>query len=124
VELVLCVLQALLRVGGAAHGLRDALRLRDRTARDVRDRGDARSERVGAGQVERLGLAAKLLDATLELARVTLRLLEVLLEALLVRRRLGQLDVQGERRLQLLLLAVRLIEPLNQLRVTGVEICH
>jgi len=124
VQLVLRVLQALLRVGRAAHRLRDSLRLSDRTAGDVRDGRDALAERVRAGEVHRLGLAAELLDAALELTRVALGLLQVLLEALLVRRRLRQLDVQGKRRLELLLLAVRLIEPLNQLRITGVQICH
>jgi len=100
------------------------LRLRDRAARDIRDRGEPVAHDVGAGNVDRLGLAAELLDAALQLTRVRLRLLQVLLEALLVRGRLGHLDVQRKRGLQLLLLAVRLIEPLNQLRVTGVHLCQ
>jgi len=124
VELVLRVLQALLGVGGAARRLHDALRLRDRAAGDVGDGGDPAADDVRARHVDGLGLAAELLDAPLELARVALRLLEVLLQALLVRRRLSELDVQGERGLELLLLAVCLVEPLDQLRVTGVEICH
>jgi len=124
VELVLGVLKPLLPVRRATHGLVRALRLGDRTARDVRDRGHALGDDVGTREVDRLSGAAQLLDATLELSRVVLRLLEVLLEALLVRRRLRKLNVRGERSLELLLLAVRLVEPLDHLRITGVHICH
>ena len=123
-ELVLGVLQTLLGVGRTACGLHRALRLRNRATRHVGDCGHAGRDSVRARQVERFGLAAQLLDATLELTRVALRLLQVLLEALLVGGRLGQLNVQGKRSLELLLLAIGLIEPLDYLRVPGVYFCH
>src|SRR5206468_2349983 len=74
----------------------------------------------GARELRRLlvvdGLGERL-DAPLDLAAVILGLLEMLLEALLVRRTSGHRDVRLERRLELLFLAVRLVQILNELRV-------
>src|SRR5436190_16530478 len=53
-----------------------------------------------------------------------LRLLEVLAQAPLVRRARGHRDVRLERGLELLLLAVGLVEVLDQLRVAGGRLWH
>jgi hypothetical protein len=71
-----------------------------------------------------LGLPAELLDAPLDYTSMPLRLLEVLLEALLVRRSGGEPDVRLKRGLELLLLAICLVEVLDQLCVAGVYFRH
>jgi len=81
---------------------------------------DGLGSRDGRG----LGRAAKLLDAPLDLARMSLRLAQVSLQALLVRGTGGHLDVRGERGLELLLLAVRLVQVLNELRVSNIHVRH
>jgi hypothetical protein len=115
VELVLRVLQHLLGLARPAQRVDRALRHGDSATGDVRDR---LRDRVGTREVRAgLGRAAELLDATLDLLRVILRLTQVLLEALLVRGARRQSDVRLKRRLELLLLAVRLVEVLDDLRV-------
>src|SRR3954451_8678053 len=107
--LSLRVLQLLLLDTGAAQGVNGPLgsghRLADRGADDRR-------------------LSAERLHAPLELAGVVLRLLEMLLQALLVGVALGHLDVRGERGLQFLFLAVRLIEVLQELHAAFVCFRH
>jgi hypothetical protein len=85
--------------------------------------GDA-GDGVGAGKIDRLGLAAERTDPFLHLTRVRLGLPEVLLEALLVRRAGRHRDVRLQRSLELRLLGVRLVEVLNQLYVAGLQISH
>src|SRR5436190_1449331 len=65
-----------------------------------------------------LRIAAELLDSPLDPAGMVLRLAQVLLQALLVWRAGGHADVGLERRLELLLLAVGLVQVLHQLGVT------
>src|SRR5437763_4018580 len=110
-ELGLGVLQELLLLAG--------------TTRDVQWPSRQRRRLVGRG-LERVrrrhhavatGLAAELLDAPLDVARVRLRLLEMRLEPLLVRRPRGHRDVRLECGLQLLLLAISLVEVLHELGV-------
>jgi hypothetical protein len=124
VVLVLGVLEQLLLLTRATNGVHRTLRGGHGPSGNVGNSGRRTRHRVGSGQVHFLSLAAELLDARLELPPVVLRLLQVLLETLLVRRQVRHLDVRGKRLLQLLLLAVRLVEVLNQLRVTGVDIGH
>jgi hypothetical protein len=69
-------------------------------------------------------LAAKLLDALGDAALVVARLLQVLLQALLVRRLLRQADVSREICLQLRFLGMSLVEELDELGVTSVELGH
>jgi hypothetical protein len=115
VVLVLRVLQHLLGLARAAQRVERALRRGHRATGDIRDR---RRHRLGARDVaERVRRATKLLDASLELLRVILRLAQVLLEALLVRRARRHRDVRLQRRLELLLLAVRLVQVLDELCV-------
>jgi hypothetical protein len=117
VVLVLGVLQHLLGLAGAAERVQRALRRGHRAAGDVRHGG---GHRLGTRELPAdLGGAAELLDATLELLRVILRLAQVLLEALLVRRASGQTDVRLKRLLELLLLAVCLVQVLDDLCVPG-----
>src|SRR3954447_5023225 len=66
-------------------------------------------------------LAAQLLDPPRDRALVVAGLSQVPLEALLVRSLLGQLDVRGEIGLELGLLRMRLVQPLNELRLTFVH---
>jgi hypothetical protein len=123
VVLVLGVLQHLLGLAGATQRVERALGRGDRAAGDARDgRGDS----LGAGQVGAdLGCAAELLDAPLELLRVILGLTQMLLEALLVRRAGGQGNVRLKRRLELLLLAICLVQVLDDLCVPrGCLISH
>jgi hypothetical protein len=96
-----------------------ALRERGRAVRHVLHGLGRSAHRVGAGHVHGLRRAAELLDPTLDLTSVSLRLLQVLLEALLVGRARGHRDVRLERGLELLLLAVRLVEVLDELQVLG-----
>ena len=65
------------------------------------------------------GLSAELLDPALDVARVRLRFAQVLLQALPVRRARRHRDVRLERGLELLLLAVRLVEVLDELQILG-----
>jgi hypothetical protein len=120
VVLVLGVLQHLLGFARPAQRLDLALHQRNRTTGDVRGRlGDG----VRTGQVgPRVGRAAELLDPTLELLGVVLRLPQVLLKALLVRRAGGHPDVRLQRGLELLLLAVGLVQVLNDLGVFDVPV--
>jgi hypothetical protein len=123
VELGASVLQHLLGLAGAAQRVQRPLSRRDRLAGQ---RGQAcggfghgtRRDRPG------LRLAAELLDATFDLASVSLRLAQMLLKALLVGRLRSHGDVSLERCLELLFLAVRLIQVLDQLRVPGVDVRH
>ena len=82
------------------------------------------SYRAGhAGQVWSFGgAAAELLDARGHLPLMGFGLAEVLLKPLLVGGLLGQRDVRREVGLQLRLLGVGLVEPLDQLRVTRVQV--
>jgi hypothetical protein len=122
VVLVLRVLQHLLGLARAAQRVQRTLRRGDRATGDVRDR---LGHGVGARQTgRRLGLAAKLLDAPLEQLRVLLRLLQVLLQTLLVRRARRERDVRLERLLELLLLAIRLVQILDDLGVPSVDLSH
>jgi hypothetical protein len=93
-----------------------------RAIRDVLDGLCRTGHRVGAGKLHRLRRATQRLDALADLAGVVLRLLEVLLQALLVRRAGGHLDVRGQRGLQLLLLPVRLVQVLDELYVFCLEV--
>src|SRR5204863_377673 len=70
------------------------------------------------------GAAAELLDPALDLAPVILRLLQVRPEALLVGGTLGHGDMRLERGLELLLLAIGLVQVLDELRVALVDIGH
>ena len=117
-ELRLGVLEQLLGLARAAQRVHRRLRRRSCLAR-----GDGRlagrpGHDVRAGQVRGLGLAAELLDPPLERLRLGLGLLQVVLQALPVgRATTGHLGVGLERSLELLLLAVRLVEVLDQLCV-------
>src|SRR2546421_3790977 len=102
------VLELALRLARAANRVERALRERDRFGRRRLHRG---------GELGR-PVAAELLDAPLDVASVALGLLQVLLEALLVRRARGERDVRLERGLELLLLRVGLVEVLDQLGFT------
>jgi hypothetical protein len=104
----------LLRDGGTSRA-ELALDRGDRLSGDLADR---------APDAAGVGRPAELLDPRRDLALVVARLLEVLLEPLLVRLLLGQRDVRGEVRLELGLLRVRLVEPLDELCVTFVRIWH
>jgi hypothetical protein len=86
--------------------------------------GGARQSSRPARHRAGVGLTAELLDATLNLARVVLRLLQVILKPLPVSILRRHRDVRLERGLELLLLAVRLVEVLDQFRVPGVGIRH
>src|SRR5204862_6101236 len=77
-------------------------------------------DRPGAAGAS-LGLATQLLDTPLDVASMSLGLAQVLLQPLLVRRARRHLDVRAERGLELLLLAVRLVQVLDQL---GVALGH
>jgi hypothetical protein len=115
VVLVLGVLQHLLGLARAAQRMDRSLRRRDCTARDVRD---SCRDSLRTGQpLTQLRSAAELLDASLELLGMILRLAQVLLEPLLVRRARGHADVRLKRGLELLLLAVSLVEVLDDLCV-------
>jgi hypothetical protein len=117
VVLVLGVLQHLLGLAGAAHRVQRALCGGDGTAGDVRD---GRGHGLGAGQVGAgVRRAAELLDAALELLPVILRLAQMLLQALLVGRSRGQSDVRLKGGLELLLLAICLVQVLDDLCVPG-----
>jgi hypothetical protein len=119
------VLQHLLGLAGAAQRVQRPLSRRDRLARQ---RGEAcgglghhlRTTRDRPG----LRRSAELLDAPLDLARVSLRLAQMLLKALLVGRLRRHGNVSLECCLELLLLAVRLVQVLDQLRVPGVGVRH
>jgi hypothetical protein len=112
-ELRLGVLEHLFVLTGAAEGVQRALRRRHGLGGRGGHRGGGVADRAGCRHG--LGLAAELLDAPLDLARVRLGLAEVLLQALLVRRLGGHPDVRLKRRLELPLLSVRLVEVLDQL---------
>ncbi|MEJ7715608.1 MAG: hypothetical protein WKF40_07865 [Thermoleophilaceae bacterium] len=71
-----------------------------------------------------LGLAAELLDAPLDALRLRLRLLQVILQALLVRVARGQADVGLQRGLELLLFSVRLVQVLDDLHVAFQQFGH
>jgi hypothetical protein len=119
------VLQHLLGHAGAAQRVNRTLGRRDGLARHGGHRGDRPGNGVGStARRPGVGLAAELLDAPLDLASVTLGLSQVLLKALLVGRLRGHGDMSLERGLELLLLAVRLVQVLDQLRVPGVGIRH
>ena len=96
-----------------AHGADLALDRRHRLAGGLADRG-GNARDVGAGR----GHAAELLDPARDRPLVLLGLLEVRLQALLVGRLLGQLDVRRQVELQLGFLGMGLVEPLDELCVT------
>jgi hypothetical protein len=74
------VLQHLLRLARPAERVQRALGRGDRLARDGGQAGRRLRDDVRAARDRtRLGLAAELLDATLDFARVTLRLAQVFL---------------------------------------------
>src|SRR4051812_39433391 len=79
---------------------------------------DARRANTGAR------LSAELLDARRDAALVVPRLLQVLLEALLVRRLLGEADMSGQIRFELRLLGVSFVQELDQFGVTSIEFWH
>src|SRR5207244_6618615 len=81
-------------------------------------------DRLRPWDLHLLGASAELLDAPPHLAAVRLRLPPVLLQALLVRRATCHPDVRLERGLELLLLAVCLVQILDQLDVAGLEVWH
>src|SRR6185312_5362845 len=112
-ELGLRVLEFLLGLARSAEGVQRALAQSDRLLRGG-----------GCGGGDAVLRATQLLDATLDLARVRLGLLEVLLQTLLIRRTVRHTDVRLERGLEFLLLAVRLGEVLHELRVALVEVGH
>jgi hypothetical protein len=112
-ELRLGVLEHLLVLARAAERVQRTLRGRHGLAGGGGHRGGGVADRAGRGHG--LGLAAELLDAPLDPARVRLGLTEVLLQALLVRRLGGHPDVRLKRRLELPFLSVRLVEVLDQL---------
>jgi hypothetical protein len=116
VVLVLGVLEHLLGLAGAAQRVDRTLRRRDGLAGDARH---GLRDGLGAGQAgARVGRALQLLDAPLELLGVSLGLTKVLLQALLVRRARGHRDVGLERSLELLLLAICLVQVLDDLCVS------
>src|SRR5215208_8507773 len=80
--------------------------------------------RLRGGATDALRLAAQLLDAALHLAGVALRLRQMLLKALAIRRDLGHRDMCLERLLELALLRVRLVPILHQLRIARIYIWH
>ena len=96
----------------------------------LRKRGSARGALLHAPRrllddaADALRLAAELLDAALHLAGVALRLGQVLLQALAVRRHLGHRDMGLECLLELALLRVRLVQILDQLRIARIYIWH
>ena len=100
------------------------LRERGRAIRHVLNSLRGAGHGLGTRQLDRLGLAAERLDPPAHLAGVLARLLQMLLEALLVGRTGRHLDVRREGGLQLLLLAVRLVQVSGQLCVSGREISH
>src|SRR3954454_12705794 len=89
------------------------------------DSGDGLSghlaDDVGDWSLDRGGRPAQLLDPSRHGALVVARLRQVLLQALLVLRLLGQLDVRGEIGLEFGLLRMRFIQPLNDLCVAFVH---
>jgi hypothetical protein len=91
----------------------------DRLAGDLADgvgnAGHARHVRHGGD------LGPELLDARGHPALVIARLREVLAEALLVRHLLCERDVRGQIGLELRLLGVRLVQPLDQLGIASVQ---
>ena len=133
VVLGLRVLEHLLGLAGAANRVQRSLRRGHGLAGHGRERGSRLDDRRRA-RAHRAGLrlAAELADARLQLATMSLRFLQMLTEALLVRRPRPLLvrrprchgDVSLEGGLELLLFAVRLVEVLDQLRVPGVRIRH
>jgi hypothetical protein len=97
VVLGLGVLQHLLGLAGAAQRVQRALCSGDRLAGDRREARGRVGEHVRPGSARPgLGLAAELLDAALDQTRVVLRLLEVVLKALSVRRLRRHGDVSLE----------------------------
>ena len=119
------VLQHLLGLARAAERVERALRRGHGLAGHGRQPGGRLGDHVRAARDRAgLGLAAELLDAALDLAGVALGLLQMLLQALLVGRLRGHGDVGLERCLELLLLAIGLVQVLDQLRVPGVDIRH
>ena len=74
---------------------------------------------IRPGEVDGLGLAAELLDPPLQPLCLGGGLLEMLTQPLLVGIARRHRDVRLQRRLELLLLAVRLVEILDQLGFTG-----
>ena len=123
-ELRLGVLQEPLLLAGSAKHVNRALERGNALARNGNRPGDALGHRVGAGHVHVARLAAELLDAAFDVARVRLRLTQVLLEAAAVGRARGHRDVGLERRLLLLLLPVGLVQELDQLQVLGLYVRH
>ncbi|HEX8855693.1 MAG TPA: hypothetical protein VF752_08825 [Thermoleophilaceae bacterium] len=122
--LVARVLEHLLLLARASHCVQRTLRERGGAVGHLLNRRGSLLGDIGTGDIHRLGFSAECLDAPLQLARVALRLAQVLLEALLVRRARCHRDVRLQRRLELLLFPVRLVEVLNQLRVSGIHFRH
>jgi hypothetical protein len=96
----------------------------DAALRDLLDDLGRLGNDRGSGHGDRLRRPSELLDAPRYLAGVALRLLKVLLEALLVRLAGGHRDVSLERRLELALLSICLVQILNELRVPSVQVGH
>ncbi|CAA9510457.1 MAG: hypothetical protein AVDCRST_MAG85-2306 [uncultured Solirubrobacteraceae bacterium] len=111
---------------GAAQRLDRALGRGERLVGDVGHTADGAGHGVRAGEVGTgVGLATERLDAPLDVLRLRLGLLVVILQTLLERLlRLGQLDLSLQRRLELLLLAVRLVQILDELQLTCGGVCH
>jgi hypothetical protein len=125
VVLGLGVLQHLLGLAGAPEGMQRALSRGDRLARDRGRRRGGSGEHLGAARHGAgLGLSAELPDATLNLASVVLGLLQVVPKTPLVGRLRRHGDMSLERGLELPLLAVRLVEVLDQFCVPGVGVRH
>src|SRR5436190_11678015 len=103
------VLQEPLVVAAAPKGVQGPLHRRSRLPRE---------------SLQQLGIAPELLDAMFDASRVILRLTQVLLEALLVGGAGRHPDMRLERRLELLLLAVRLVQVLHELAVTVSQSWH
>ena len=123
-ELRLGVLQELLLLARAAQHVHRALKRGHAPARELDGARDRLRHRVGTGHLHVGGLSTELLDPALDVARVRLRLAQVLFEALPVRRARGHRDVRLERGLELLLLAVRLVEVLDELQILGLYVSH
>ena len=93
------------------------MRPRDRNLRDL-------AERVGPGDVDRLGLAPELLDAPRDLAPVAPSLGEMVAQTPRVRSAAGQAEVSLQRHLEPPLGPIGLVEVTDELRGSHWKICH
>ena len=111
-------------LAGAAQDVDGALHRREPPPGEVGGARGGPLHGLRPWHVHLLGLSAERPDAPLHVAPVRLGLAQVLLETLLVRRAAGHPDVRLERRLELLLLPVRLVQILDQLDVAGLQLWH